>query len=115
MVRCIAEPGAQRLAVVARESHWDWPWWRVVGLVGIAAGTAVLAVGLGRGVLARAARRSPQLVGLAAGLVWWLMLTPSALGLAIMGGSLVGWWARRGRNHKGNKDEGCGINMGRRG
>jgi len=100
-VRCITEPGAQGIPLVVREPRRDWPWWRVLVAAGIAAGTAVLVVGIRRGVLPRAASRSPHLVGAAGGLIWWLMLTPSALGLLLMGGSLVGWWAARRRNHKG--------------
>jgi hypothetical protein len=70
----------------------DWParWPTALGLLACALAVYVLAV---RGHLAEWLTRWPQVCGVAAGLGWWLFLSPSLLGWAIIALSL--WSAVR--------------------
>jgi hypothetical protein len=57
---------------------------RLAGAIGLAAVIILVVLGLRRGTLAECLKRWPQAVGVAAGLAWWLWLSPSILGWGIV-------------------------------
>ena len=60
--------------------------------------TALVVLGLWKGVLSEWVRRWPAVAGVAVGLAWWLWLWPSILGLGLVLVSLaVSLWS--GRKH----------------
>jgi hypothetical protein len=63
--------------------------YRLAGAAGLAGLIALAVLGLRRGVLVEWFKRWPQAIGVAAGLAWWLWLSPSILGLGIVLVSLI--------------------------
>ena len=55
--------------------------------------------------VAAALRRFPYLAGVAAGLAWWLLLRPSALGCLIVVASLAAAWMKRRKTRRAPPDD----------
>ncbi len=60
-----------------------------LGILGLSALVALAVLGLGSAALGEWMRRWPSALGVAAGLAWWLWLSPSLLGWVIVAASLL--------------------------
>ncbi len=88
-LRCAQTEGSGRLTVNYEHPVWGDSQQRSWFALGLAALALVLAVVLRRVTTWEPLRRWPHLLGVVFGLAWWLWLSPSALGLAIVAVSLL--------------------------
>ncbi len=95
-VRAMFASRSAEIEVARGESLWDhWPW-RLLTAMGISAVAAAL-LALARSRWWPAWQRWRYVASAALGLAWWLWLSPSLLGLVIVGLSAVAAWRDRPR------------------
>ena len=82
-----ADSGHGDLSFVPRRASDIWT--RLYAVFAVAAVSILVRQGIRGGLLSMLARRWPHLLGVAAGLVWWLFLNPSPLGLVIVAVCLI--------------------------
>ena len=87
--QCTLETETGSLFLVYSRADSDPLSHRLAGALGLVLVILVAGVGIGRGLLTNLLCRWPHLLGVVAGLAWWLWLSPSVLGWAIVLVSLV--------------------------
>jgi hypothetical protein len=98
--RCLAADGAASVVLDYQARASDSWWGRFFAACGIGLVVAACLVGSRRGALLALLSRWPHVLGVLAGLAWWLWLWPSAFGWLIILASLVcsirsGWkWSQ---------------------
>ncbi len=80
----LADGQASDIAIAPAPEPSSSVWSRVMAAVGWLALSILFAVGLRRGTLIESFQRWPQAVGMIVGLLWWLWLSPSLLGLVLV-------------------------------
>ncbi len=84
VVRFVSDQAGDAITLVYRKPTDGEQAWRLVAAAGLALATAVLVWAVRRGIAAPVLRQWLPLWGIAAGVAWWLWLTPSILGLVLM-------------------------------
>jgi hypothetical protein len=102
--RCLAAEGAASVVLDYQGRESDSWWGRFFAACGLGLLVVACLVGSRRGVSLSVLSRWPHVLGVIAGLAWWLWLWPSALGwlviLACLVGSIrSGWKWSRPRSH----------------
>ncbi len=101
-VRCISSSGPAVLSLSVRSTRAE-PWlFRLFGLLACVAVLPLAAMGSVRRLAYRSFCRWPAVVGVAAGIAWWLWLVPSVLGWLVIVGVLIVALMPRRRESQGN-------------
>jgi hypothetical protein len=87
--RCLAADGATSVVLDYQPRGSDSWWGRFLAACGLGLVVAACLTGSRRGVLPAFVSRWPHVLGVAAGLAWWLWLWPSAFGWLIILASLI--------------------------
>ena len=87
--RCVILGRSGSITLSYRRARTTGLPYRLAGATGLVVLIVLVVLGLRRGTLAEWFQRWPQAIGVAAGLAWWLWLSPSILGWGIVLVSLV--------------------------